>query len=68
MVRTSAPTDKSAWHWLLWLPILLPLMPFLYNRMTPRFIGLPFYFWAQLAFALLSSLTITVVHLATKKR
>ncbi|MDR7278600.1 DUF3311 domain-containing protein [Catenuloplanes atrovinosus] len=60
--------DSSPWHWLLWVPIVIPLMPVLYNDMNPRFLGLPFYYWSQLAFAGLASLVITVVHLATKDR
>jgi uncharacterized protein DUF3311 len=60
--------DASGWHWLLWLPIVLPLLPFLYNRRTPELIGLPFFYWAQLVLALLSAITIAIVHVATKGR
>ncbi len=60
--------DASPWHWLLWVPIVVPLVPFLYNDLEPRLIGLPFYYWIQLAFAGLASAVIAVVHIATKDR
>ncbi|GAB7039959.1 hypothetical protein JCM9533A_38090 [Catenuloplanes niger JCM 9533] len=60
--------DSSPWHWLLWVPIVIPLMPVLYDEMEPRLLGIPFYYWSQLAFAGLASLVITVVHVATKDR
>jgi hypothetical protein len=66
-VRESAP-DASGWHWLLWLPIIVPLLPFLYNRSGPELAGLPFYYWGQLALALLSAGVLAIVHMATKDR
>jgi len=60
--------DASRWHWLLLIPILLPLLPPLYNRMEPRLLGLPFFYWCQLAFAGVAALTVAIVHVATKER
>jgi hypothetical protein len=60
--------DANPWHWLLWLPIVVPLWPGLYNRVHPKFGGLPFYYWGQLAFALLAAAVIAIVHMATKDR
>jgi hypothetical protein len=60
--------DANGWHWLLWIPIVVPLWPGLYNRVHPQLGGLPFYYWGQLAFALLAAITIAVVHIATKGR
>ncbi len=66
--RPGRADGSSPWHWLLWVPIVIPLMPVLYDRMEPRVLGIPFYYWSQLAFAGLASLVITVVHVATKDR
>jgi hypothetical protein len=44
------------------LPIVVPLIPALYNHIEPRFLGLPFFYWGQLAFAFLSSSVIAFVH------
>lgn len=60
--------DASHWHWLLLIPISVPLMVPLYNRIHPAFFGLPFYYWAQLAFAGLSAVVVAIVHMATKRR
>jgi hypothetical protein len=56
-------TDRSPWNWLLLIPIVLPLLTFLYNRETPALFGWPFYFWFQLLFAPLAVLcTVTVFY------
>ncbi|MEV6306025.1 DUF3311 domain-containing protein [Actinoplanes sp. NPDC051861] len=55
--------DSHPRHWLLLIPIVLPLMPMLYNRLEPSFLGLPFFYWCQLGFAFLASSVIAYVHL-----
>jgi hypothetical protein len=60
--------DASRWHWLLLLPIVVPLFPPLYNRVEPTLGGVPFFYWGQLSFALLASAVVTIVHLATKPK
>ena len=60
--------DASRWHLLLLVPIVLPLLPPLYNRMEPRLLGLPFFYWCQLAFAGLAAVITAIVHMATKER
>jgi hypothetical protein len=62
------PADTSRWHWLLLIPIVLPLIVPLYNRMDPRLFGLPFFYWCQLGFAGLSTVVVAIVHMATKRR
>ncbi|WP_127506562.1 DUF3311 domain-containing protein [Actinoplanes solisilvae] len=61
-VQVATREDKSRWHWLLIVPIALPLMPFLYNRIDPTLLGLPFFYWCQLGFAFLASGVIAFVH------
>jgi hypothetical protein len=58
--------DASRWHWLLLVPIVVPLLPGLYNRIEPTFLGLPFFYWSQLSFAFLASAVITFVHRRTR--
>jgi hypothetical protein len=62
------PKDSSAWHWLLWLPVLLPLITPLYNRVEPRWAGIPFFYWFQLSFVALDIAVVTFVYQATKRR
>src|SRR5262245_22413883 len=56
------PKDTSPWRWLLFIPIVLPLVVPLYNRMDPRLFGLPFFYWCQLGFAGLSTVVVAIVH------
>lgn len=59
--------DASHWHWLLFVPIGLPLVTPLYNRADPALFGLPFYYWCQLAFAGVAAFFVLIIHVATKK-
>jgi hypothetical protein len=69
VVRTKVRrADASRWHWLLLVAVIVPLATPLFNRIEPKLFGLPFFYWSQLAFAILSTSVIAVVHLATKGR
>ena len=64
-----ARTDRNPWHWLLLIPIILPLLTFLYNRETPMLFGFPFFFWFQMLFAPLAVVTsVTVFYLSRRSR
>lgn len=58
--------DKNRWHWLLLVPIVLPLMPVIYNRTDPALFGMPFFYWCQLGFAFLASGVIAFVHMKVR--
>jgi len=47
---------------LLLLPCLLSILPFIYNQIEPRLFGLPFFYWFQILLIPASSLTIYVFH------
>ncbi len=68
----AAPTprvsSKSPWHWLLVVPVVVPLLVFLYNGKDPRLFGFPRFYWLQLAFIILGVGTTTLVYQMTKKR
>jgi hypothetical protein len=40
----------SRWYWLLIVPIVLPLVTVIYNRVEPRLFGFPCFYWAQLSY------------------
>jgi uncharacterized membrane protein YhdT len=65
-----APTrsDRSPWNWLLFIPIVVPLVFALYNTSSPRLLGFPRFYWLQLAYVLLGVLTTTLVYQLTKNR
>jgi hypothetical protein len=64
----SRAGDRSRWHWLLAVAVVVPLLAPLYNRVQPRVFGLPFFYWAQIAFIGLAAGVTTAVYQVTKKR
>lgn len=42
-------SDRSGWHWLLLLPLVVVLVPQIYNKLRPTLFGIPFFYWYQLA-------------------
>jgi hypothetical protein len=63
--RTNGRSDRSPWNWLLIIPVVVPLLTFLYNSDGPQLAGFPFFYWLQLAFVLLSVAGTVVVHRLT---
>jgi uncharacterized membrane protein YhdT len=62
-----APRHRSsAWHLLLVVPVVVPLLVFLFNAKNPYFLGFPRFYWLQLAFILLSVATTLLVYNLTK--
>jgi hypothetical protein len=53
---------------LLAIPVVMPMLVPLYNRMEPRLFGLPFFYWYQLASVLIAIGVITAVYQLTKGR
>ncbi len=37
------------WHWLLLVPLVVVLIPQVYNKTRPSLFGIPFFYWYQLA-------------------
>ncbi len=61
-------TRRPLWAWLLVLPVVVPLLVFLFNDKEPRLWGFPRFYWLQLAFIALGVATTTLVYQLTKKR
>jgi hypothetical protein len=59
---------RSRWHWLLLIPVVVPLVTVLYNGNNPYFLGFPRFYWLQLAFIILGVGTTTFVYQKTKDR
>ncbi|GAA2608069.1 hypothetical protein GCM10010399_43650 [Dactylosporangium fulvum] len=60
--------DKSPWNWLLFIPIIVPLVTVWYNADSPRILGFPRFYWMQLAIIALGVGTTTLVYQMTKRR
>jgi hypothetical protein len=62
-------SDYSPWNYLLLIPIVLPLLTFLYNHETPKLFGIPFFYWFQMLLAPLAVLaTVSVFYLARRTK
>jgi uncharacterized membrane protein YhdT len=61
-------SDHSPWNWLLILPIVLPLLTFLYNSDEPRLFGFPLFYWLQFSCIAVGVITTTIVYQMTKRR
>lgn len=64
----SRAKDRSPWNWLLFVPIVVPLLTPLFNHDSPRLLGFPTFYWLQFAFILLGVGTTTLVYQMTKRR
>lgn len=58
---------KRAWYALLVLPFLGTLFPQLYNRPEPTLFGLPFFYWYQLAWVIVTAVLLSIVVAATRE-
>lgn len=63
----SRAKDKNPWNWLLFVPIVIPLITPLFNHDSPRVFGFPMFYWLQFLFIVLGVSTTTVVYQMTKK-
>jgi hypothetical protein len=60
--------DWSPWLWLLVIPVVLPLVTPIYNRVDPELWGVPAFYWIQLVFVPMSAVVTGLVYLKTRKR
>ncbi len=60
-------TKRRRWYLLLLLPFVGTLIPQIYNRAVPAFFGLPFFYWYQLAWVIVTSILLGVVVVATRE-
>ena len=59
---------ETRWTWLLVIPLLGTLIPTIYNSNDPELIGIPFFYWYQMAWIPLSVLCTLAVYRATRRR
>jgi uncharacterized protein DUF3311 len=62
-------TKRSGWSW--WYLLLAVQFVFLlcvpsYNRLEPSFIGIPFFYWYQLLWVIISGILTAIVYFATE--
>ena len=60
-------SDRSPWHGLLLIPIVVPMIVPLYNATDPMWGGWPRFYWLQLVFVALGVVTTFVVYRMTRR-
>jgi uncharacterized membrane protein YhaH (DUF805 family) len=68
-VATRTQRDRRGsrwWYLVLILPFLGTLFPQLYNSLTPSLGGLPFFYWYQLLWVIISGLLTILVYALTR--
>ena len=59
---------KPLWYLILILPFIGTLFPAFYNRAEPSMFGLPFFYWYQGLWVLLTPVVMGIVVFATRER
>ena len=65
-METPAGKSGRGWYALLTLPYLGLCFPAVYARATPALFGLPFFYWYQLLWVLVSAAFMAVVYVKVK--
>jgi hypothetical protein len=56
---------RNAWNLLFLVPFLILVTPWI-NRVEPQLLGVPFFYWIQLAWVLVSVAVVAIVHVRTR--
>ena len=62
------PSARAArrWYWLLLLPFFALLYPPLYSHLAPRIFGIPFFYWYQVVWLVVTAGITTLVFRRTR--
>ncbi len=61
-VPSTDPGRRRWWYLVLLAPFLATLFPQIYNSMSPAVGGLPFFYWYQLAWVIVTGLLTILVY------
>ena len=65
MSRSLPPSYRSPWNLLLIIPALALIFPGVYARATPELFGIPFFYWYQFAWIILTGVITAFVYRVT---
>ena len=67
-MKGAQKKEKASWWYLLFVvQYAVILWPPLYNKAEPAVLGVPFFYWFQLAWVVVSAVITAVVYFATRK-
>jgi hypothetical protein len=64
--RKTRHEVNRGWYWLLLVPLVGTLIPPIYNVEDPTLIGIPFFYWYQMAWIPLSVICTILVYRRTR--
>lgn len=67
MNRPTKSKRLSAWNLLLLVPALALIFPGVYARQTPEFFCIPFFYWYQFVWIILTGILTAIVFFATEE-
>lgn len=62
--------NRSGWSWwylLLLVQFVFLLWPSYYNKVEPSWVGIPFFYWYQMLWVIISAVLIAIVYFATEE-
>jgi hypothetical protein len=68
LAMNNADKTRGGWSWwylLFVIQFVVILWPPLYNKIAPTFMGIPFFYWFQMLWVIVSAVFTAVVYLAT---
>jgi hypothetical protein len=68
MTSTSQRSHWSWWYLLFLVEFVAVLWPPFYNSVEPKWHGIPFFYWYQLLWVVLSAVLTAIVYFATESR
>ena len=66
-MREERRRATRAWYWLLLVPLIGTLIPPIYNHEDPKLIGIPFFYWYQLAWVPIGVAVTALVYRKTRR-
>ena len=64
--RAGPRESNTSWYWLFVLPFVFTLLPFIYNTSSPEFIGMPFFYWYQTLWIVITAVITLIVYTKTR--
>jgi hypothetical protein len=65
--KADARSGWSWWYLLLIIQFVAVLWPPFYNAVEPSWAGIPFFYWYQMLWVIISAVTTAVIYLATQR-
>lgn len=62
MMNRPVKRKYSPFLWLLIIPFIVLLIPPIYNHVNPELFGIPFFYWFQLSWVIITAIITAIVY------